>query len=183
MSDHQPADQFSLPQPPPPPPTGFTVRTPVAETPVAQQGALGPSPSRGILCGLAAALSGGAVWYGVVVATDRQIAYLAIVLGVFIGAAVSWGSGKAGISVAAISAVIAAASVIASYYYIDRHALIEGGKSFGFDIEIPLLPSFEDLKEVLRIGFEAEGSQYLYSLLCVAAAGFFGFKGLEGSRR
>ena len=117
------------------------------------------------------------------VATDRQIVYLAIVLGVFIGAAVSWGSGKAGVSVAAIAAVIAAASVVASYYYIDRHLLIEGAKSFGFDIDIPLLPGYEDLKEVLRIGFEAEGSQYLYSLLCVGAAGFFGFRGLDGSRR
>lgn len=50
-------------------------------------------------------------------------------------------------------------------------------------IDIPLLPSYQWLKDVLRAGFEAEGSQYAFCALCIGAAGFFGFKGIEQSRR
>lgn len=199
MSDHDPmaAAGQSLPQPPAPgpfggpaptstpigQPVGYALPSSVTQTPVPQSGVLGPSVSRGILCGLGAALVGGAVWYAIVTATDRQIYYLAIILGLFIGYAVSWGAGKGGPVTAGISLVIAAVGVIGTYYYIDRHFLIQGGQDAGYIVEIPLIPSYQELKDILRIGFEAEGTQYVFCALCIGAAGFFGFKGIEQSQR
>ena len=48
---------------------------------------------------------------------------------------------------------------------------------------LSLVPTYTDLKDVLKLGFEAEGSQYLYSALCVGAAAIFGFKGVQQSQR
>jgi hypothetical protein len=209
MSDQNPmaSSGQSLPQPPPPggfggqppyqppfqstpigqpvgqPPVGYGPRNTITETAVPQAGVLGPSVSRGILCGLGAALVGGAVWYLIVTVTDSQIYYLAIILGLFIGYAVSWGTGKGGPVTALISAAIGAIAVVAAYYYIDRHFMIEGLESAGYIAEIPLIPSYQDLKDVLRLGFEAEGSQYAFCALCIGAAGFFGFKGVQQSQR
>ena len=36
---------------------------------------------------------------------------------------------------------------------------------------------------MLRVDYEADSSHYVFSGLCVAAAAFFGFKGIHTSRR
>lgn len=200
MSGHDPmaAAGQSLPQPPAAGPfggpaqtstpigqaaAGYTVPSSITQTPLPQAGALGPSVSRGILCGLGAAVLGGTVWYFVVTLAERQVAYLAIALGLFIGYAVSWGAGKGGPVTAAISALIAAVGVVAAYFYIGRYFFIEVGEAAGYIVDLPLIPSYDEMKAVLRVTFEEQSSQYLYCALCVGAAGFFGFKGIEQSQR
>jgi len=52
--------------------------------------------------------------------------------------------------------------------------------------ESPTTPAgstFDELKIVLRVDYEADSSHYVFSGLCVAAAAFFGFKGIHTSRR
>lgn len=144
---------------------------------------LGANAVRGLLAALGAGLVGGLVWYGIVVTTERQIYYLAVILGLFIGYAASWGSGRGGAGTMILAAVVALITVVASYYYIDRYFLIQAFEGQGFSVDIPLLPGYSMAKDVLRTGFETEGSQYLFCVLCVAAAGFFGFKGVQTSRR
>ncbi len=139
--------------------------------------------SRGILSGFLAALLGGALWYAVVVVVDRQYFLLAILLGMAIGYAVSWGAGTGGVPAALVSAGIGVLAAIGSYYYIDRHLISEAAKTLDGTLDYPAIPGVDDLREVLRIGFEADGGQYLFSFLCVAAAGFFGYKGIQQSRR
>ena len=198
MADHSvPADSYStgLPQPPAPPPPPETSRhrpapvgyTPSTPLPIAvgeptPGGAFAPSIFRAILCGIAGAIVGAAVWYALVVFTERQFVYAAIGLGLAIGYSVSWGAAKGGAATAVISAIIAGFAVVGAYYYITRHLIIAGGEELGIAYDIPLLPTFDELKIILRIGFEEDGSQYLYSGLCVAAAAFFGFKGITSSR-
>jgi len=144
---------------------------------------LGTSVVRGLLAALGAGLVGGLMWYGIVVTTGRQIYYLAVILGLCIGYAASWGSGRGGAGTMLLAAAVALVTVVASYYYIDRHLIIEGLESLGYSVDIPLLPSVSEAKQILRAGFEEEGSQYLFCVLCVAAAGLFGFKGVQTSRR
>ena len=135
------------------------------------------------MSGFLAALLGGALWYAVVVVFDRQYFYVAILLGLAIGYAVSWGAGTGGVPTALVSAGIGVVASVGSYYYIDRHLISEAAKTLGGSLEYPVIPGIGDLREVLRIGFEADSGQYLFCFLCVAAAGFFGYKGIQQSRR
>ena len=208
MSDQFPpaGQQPGLPQPPSMPPLppmgaprpagpfnpGFGPAVRTGGTPIMAPSAtepdriigLRPSVSRGLLFGLVAAAVGGAIWFGFVVATDRQSFYIAVILGLAIGYATSAGLGKGGVVTAAISAVIAGIGVILAYYYIDRHFIIKAIEDQGGRARpLSLIPTYTDLKDVLRVGFEADGMQYLFSLLCIGGAGFFGFKGVQQSQR
>jgi hypothetical protein len=189
-----------LPQPPSPisdaplsrhrpPPPGSTQpgstqssQLPVATEPPAPAGVFGPSVFRAILCGIAGAFVGAAVWYGLVVFTDRQFVYVAIGLGLAIGYSTSWGAAKGGVVPAIISALIGALAVIGAYYFINRHLIIASGEELGISYDVPLIPTYDELKIVLRIGYEADGSQYVFSGLSIAAAAFFGYKGVHTSR-
>lgn len=142
---------------------------------------LRPSLGKGALFGLLAAMAGGVVWFLLVVGTKRHILYGAIALGLLIGWAVVKGSQRSGPTPALIAALIAAATVIVSYYYIDRALFIRDAASVDGALDLPLFPTWTEFKAVLKAGFEAEGSQYLFSIVAVAAAAFLGFSG--GSRR
>jgi hypothetical protein len=140
-----------------------------------RSGAFGPSPLRGLLCAIAAALVGGAAWYWIVVATDRQVSFMAVLLGLCIGHALTWGAGRGGLAPAAAAVVIATAAVIGTYYYIDRHLIIVGGEALGLSYSIPLIPTPRELATVVRLGFRVEGLQRVFAVLCLGAAGYFGF--------
>ncbi len=165
-------------RPPPPPPVWASTPIPAqGSTQPAQTGVFAPSFFRAVLCGIGGAVVGAAIWYALVVLTDRQFVYVSIGLGFAIGFSVSWGAGKGGPTWAVMSALIAVLAVAGAYYYINRHLIIAEGEQLGAAYDIPLIPTFEELKIVLRVGYEADGSQYFFSGLCVAAAAFFGFKG------
>jgi hypothetical protein len=137
-----------------------------------------PNMLRGTVFGLIAAGVGGLVWYVVTAYSDRQFAYLAILLGVAVGAASAAGARKTGIPVAAMAAVIALAGAVASYYFVDRHFILEGLKAqFGQDADLPLFGGVDQVREVLKAGYEAEGSQYVFTLLAGGAAAFGGYRG------
>lgn len=126
----------------------------------------------GLLFGLVAAIVGGAIWYGIVVASDRQFIYLAIGYGVLIGAAVVKGAKRANPATAVVAAVIAAIGIVMSYYFITRHLIIDQLDAQG----VPLFGSFEQVKTIVKLGYEEQASQYLYSIVSVVVAGFVGFK-------
>ncbi len=120
---------------------------------------------------------GAAIWYALVVFSDRQFLYVAVGLGVVVGYSVGWGAARGGVMQAVLSAVIASLAIVGAFYYINRHLIIASGEELGISYDIPLIPTFDELKIVLRVGYEADSSQYVFSGLCVAAAAFFGFKG------
>ncbi len=125
-----------------------------------------------MLCGLGAAVVGGLAWYLVVVGSKRQIAVGALLVGAFIGFAVARGARRGGPIAALIAAVIAAVAAVVSYFYIDRYFLVRAFQSAQGTASIDLLPDWSTFTEVLRLGFDAEGSQYLFSLLAVVGAAF-----------
>src|SRR5215510_9347414 len=68
------------------------------------------------LMGLLAALTGAAVWYGVMVATGKEFGLLAIVLGLWVGGAVRLGSGgRGGVACQVLAVLLTYAAIAASY--------------------------------------------------------------------
>ena len=178
-----PSPAFGTP-PPPPPGAGYAAQTPwpggAGSSPIPQHEPVYRSQTNlglGILFGLVAAIVGGAVWYGIVVATDRQFVYLAIGYGVLVGAAVVMGAKRANPGTAAVAAAIALLGIVMAYYFIYRHAVIEQLAEFDrSDIEVPLFGDFAQVKDFVKFSFEEQKSQYLFTIVSVVAAGFVGSK-------
>ena len=92
-----------------------------------------------MLAGLAAAVVGTLVWYGVVVITKYQLGFIAVGVGWLVGMGVVFGSGrKRGPALQAISVAITLAALVASEYLIVRHFAVEFLAEEGVT-EIPVL--------------------------------------------
>jgi hypothetical protein len=127
----------------------------------------------GIIYGLVVAAVSGVIWYLVVTVTKYQLVYLAIAMGVLVGKAVSFGSGKSRVVNACFSVVIALVGMFASYYFIDRHVLV---RELGSDGRVPLWDSFSFARALVSAGFDADPSGKLFTLIAAVLAGFVGYK-------
>jgi hypothetical protein len=79
-----------------------------------------------VLAGLAAAVVGTLVWYGVVIITKYQAGFIAVGVGWLIAMGVVFGSGrKRGPVLQAISVAITLAALVVSEYLIVRHFAVE----------------------------------------------------------
>ena len=95
-----------------------------------------------VLAGLAAAVVGTLVWYGVVAITEYQLGFIAVGVGWLIGMGVAFGAGrKRGPVLQGISVAITLAALVVSQYLIVRHfaveLLAEDGIT-GFPLLLPL---------------------------------------------
>jgi hypothetical protein len=126
----------------------------------------------GVIYGLVAAAVSGVVWYLVVTATNLQVVYLAVAMGGIVGKAVSFGSGKSRVVNACFAVVIALVGMFASYYFIDRHALIRG---LGSDAHVPLWDSFRFARALVSAGFGINPSGRIFTLIAAVLAGFVGY--------
>jgi hypothetical protein len=145
---------------------------PVPSNPIAAGG----NYVMGILYGVAAAAAIGLVWYLVVAFTNRQFVVLALAMGAIPGAAVAIGSKRTGVVSGVLAAVIALIGILVSYYFIDRHIIVEG---LGSGAKVPLWDSFEFARELVKAGFDADKSQYLFTFAAIVVAGWVGFNGLN----
>ena len=123
--------------------------------------------------GLVAAAVSGVVWYLVVTVTHFQVFYLAIAMGWIVGKAVAFGSGRSRVLNASFAVIIALVGMFASYYFIDRHALI---RQLGSDATIPLWDSFRFARALVGAGFDANPSGRVFTLIATGFAGFVGYK-------
>jgi hypothetical protein len=157
---------------PPPPPVPLTavgaVTTPLAASAPTSSYNFKGNEMLGIVFGLVAALVCGLAWYLVVTWSNRQFIYLAIIMGVVVGKAVAYGSGHSKAVNGLIAILIALLGMLGSYYFIDRHFLVE---ALGADGDVPLWDSFSFAKELVKFGFENEKSQYVFTFIAAALAG------------
>jgi hypothetical protein len=94
-----------------------------------------------VLAGLAAAVVGVLVWYGVVVITNYQLGFIAVGVGWLVAMAVVFGSGrKRGLSLQAISVTITLVALVISEYLIVRYSLSEYLAEQGFSEVALFLP-------------------------------------------
>jgi len=92
-----------------------------------------------VLAGLAAAVVGTLVWYGMVIITKYQLGFIAVGVGWLVAMAVLFGSGrKRGPALQAISVALTLAALITSEYLIVRYYVGQALAERGFT-EIPLL--------------------------------------------
>ena len=127
----------------------------------------------GVIYGLVAAAVSGVVWYLVVSVTNFQVVYLAIAMGWIVGKSVAFGSGRSRVLNASFAVIIALVGMFASYYFIDRHALIRGLGSNG---TVPLWDSLSFARALVSAGFDANPSGRVFTLIAVVFAGFVGYK-------
>jgi hypothetical protein len=94
-----------------------------------------------VLAGLAAAVAGVLVWYGVVVITKYQLGFIAVGVGWLVAMAVVFGSGRMrGPALQAISIAITLVALVMSEYLIVRYALTEFLAEQGFTEVALFLP-------------------------------------------
>ncbi len=92
----------------------------------------------GLLLGLVGAGVAGAVWVGIVIATQTQYGIVAILVGVIVGAATLLGAGrKPSVVMALFSVLITLATMAMSQYFIERHFLIQEIAGEGITVETP----------------------------------------------
>jgi hypothetical protein len=127
----------------------------------------------GVIYGVVAAAVSGVIWYLVVTVTNFQVVYLAVGMGVIVGKAVSFGSGRSRVVNACFAVIIAVIGMFASYYFIDRHALIRG---LGSDAHVPLWDSFRFARALVSAGFDINPSGRVFTLIAAVLAGFVGYK-------
>jgi uncharacterized SAM-binding protein YcdF (DUF218 family) len=164
----------------PPPPNPSTAVGTIAPPAPADNYTFRGNEMLGIVFGSIAALVCGLLWYFVVTLSDRQFVYLAILLGVGVGKAVAFGSGHSKVVNGIMAIVIAGLGMLGSYYFIDRHILVN---QLGADASIPLWDSFSFAKELIKAGLKAEQSQYVFTAIAVALAGFSAFTGTKSAPR
>ncbi len=96
----------------------------------------------------------------------------AILIGAFIGFAVITGTRRKGPAAALIAALIAVLTVVISYFYISRHLVIDAVEARGRTIDIGLIPTWTEFKEITKASYSAEKSQYLFTAVSAIAAAF-----------
>jgi hypothetical protein len=134
----------------------------------------------GVIYGLVAAAVSGMVWYLVVTVTNFQVVYLAVAMGVIVGKAVAFGSGRSRVLNACFAVGIALLGMFASYYFIDRHVLI---KELDSKASLPLWDSFRFARALVGAGFDANPSGRIFTLIASVLAGIVGYKETHAAPR
>ncbi len=125
-----------------------------------------------LLLGIAAAVVSSLIWYVIVVVTNYEVGFVAIVVGAIIGVAVKFGSGsKTGVALGVMALVITLVAMLVSEYLIIREVLIQAMVAEGFtEIEAPLLMPVADMVELIQIGIEESPTTLLYWGIAAFAA-------------
>jgi hypothetical protein len=98
-----------------------------------------PDPVFALLAGLAAAVVGILIWYGLVVITNYHLGFVAIAIGWLVGIAVALGAGrKRGPGLQALSVAITLVALVINQWLIVRYFSVQALTELGFK-EIPLL--------------------------------------------
>ena len=110
----------------------------------------------GLLLGVAAAALMGLAWWGVVATTERQFAYLAVIVGAVVGQAVLIGTRKGGAVPALLAVLASGVAMVASEYFIQRTL----GVKAGFDL--PLWQGFEFARTLVTEAAKEEPQTLLF---------------------
>lgn len=131
----------------------------------------GPAIPRGILLGTAAALVYGLVWYAATAFTDTEWFPATVVMGTVVGLGVRAGTGRGGAGPAIIAMALTVLGILATHYFVLRHVYQLIG------LELPLLPRFNEAREVLTGAFDELPLLYLWSALALVSAAVVAGKG------
>lgn len=134
---------------------------------------------RGVLFGVLAGAAAGGVWFLVVLGTTSMQTYLLPAFGVAVAFGVSRGMRSPGRTAALIAVGLTAVALAIAMYYVERKLIISYFAENRDAKHIPLVPYLDWVIEVDRHALTKSPSPPIYSLLALAAAGWFGYKGVE----
>ena len=125
-----------------------------------------PTLTRALLFGLIAAAVGGAIWFGIVWVTDRELAIVAIVIGFLVGQAVVIGAGRRyGHRLQALSVVLTlGAMVLAEYLIVRQSAVAYIVETYGEDTAnaVPLFLPLHVISDFIVAGIQEDPAQLLF---------------------
>jgi hypothetical protein len=125
----------------------------------------GPRVADGTLVGLAAAALAGAVWWAVVTLTQRQVPYLAVLLGLLVGHGVLVGARRGSLALGALAGVLTLVSLSAAQYFISRSLAIS---ELGLDI--PLWNGAGAAVDEIRATYQDDGLTAVFVVLATGCA-------------
>jgi len=90
-----------------------------------REAAEGANMPRALLYGLVAGAIGAAIWFAIVVLTERELGLVAVIIGALVGTGVLVGSGnKRNVRLQLLSVLITLAAMTAAEYFIVRHFVV-----------------------------------------------------------
>jgi hypothetical protein len=139
----------------------------------------------GVVYGVLAAGIASVGWFLASIGTKSQLVYLAVALGIAVGYFVNIGARRGSAVTSAVAVVITLAGCTAGFYLVSRSSLIRRGyvQLVGRDQRIPLRPSYRLVRDVLRVNLRGNVAPYIYLVVALVAAAYFGLRGLDATKR
>lgn len=138
-----------------------------------------PSPMNGLVGGLAlgtgAAVIAAIAWYLVVVMSGSQIAFVAIVIGWFVGSAVVWGArGRVSVPLLVVSPLLTLLALAVSEYLIIYHLVTQE-----LGIVADLLQPLDVMIEIVIESVTAEPITLVFWAIALGAAAWIPFRAMR----
>lgn len=121
----------------------------------------------GLLVAAAASAVSGLIWWAVVALTQRQLVYLAVLLGAFVGQAALVGGRRGSIGLGIVAGSVTLLSLSAAQYFITRSLAIS---ELGADW--PLWEGGQAFYDIIRATFEEDPMTGIFVILAAGIAGF-----------
>jgi hypothetical protein len=123
-----------------------------------------------VLAGLAAAVIGTLVWYGVVIITNYRVGFIVAGVGWLVGIAVVFGSGrKRGPALQAVSVAITLVALVVSQWLIMRHFVVEVLVEQGFT-GLPLFMPLDAMFDLVITGITEDLLTLIFWAIALWAA-------------
>jgi hypothetical protein len=147
--------------------------------------AVAARPLLAVLYGLLAAAIAAFGWFLASVGTKSQLVYLAVAVGIAVGYFVNVGARRGSVLTSALAVVITLVGCTAGFYFVSRSSLIRRGyvQLIGNDTRIPLRPSYRLVRDVLRVNLHSNVAPWIYLVVALVAAAYFGLRGLDATKR
>jgi hypothetical protein len=126
---------------------------------------------RAFVIGVAAAVLGGGIWYGVAAATSYHVGLVAIVVGALVGVGVAYEQvGRDRVPLQAMAVLLTLVALFFAEYFIVRHAAIDALSARGRDTNIALFLSPGDMIQVVQDDISDDPSILLFAAIAVFQA-------------
>jgi ascorbate-specific PTS system EIIC-type component UlaA len=132
-----------------------------------------------VLLGFAGGLVSTLVWLLVVIGTGAMQAYLVVGFGIVVALGVHLGARRPGRQAALISMLITMVTVVFATYFVERYLVVKWFTDNSSSKGIPVIPYVDWMASVLEHAFTASPAPAVYTVLALAAAGWFGYVGFE----
>jgi hypothetical protein len=156
-----------------------------AEAAPTEPTAVGQRPLVGTAYGVVAGLLAAFAWFVASIGTKSMLVYLCVAVGIAVGYAVNVGARRGSALTAGIAVGLTFIASSFGFYLVSRASLIRRGyvRLAGDDPSIPLVGSYQVVRDVMRVSLRGNVAPYLYLVVALVAAGYLGLRGIDTGKR